>query len=335
MKILFVGIDFGNYELKIKRELECQGHDVTYMYDSPRNYSIIKRLFGSRAAKGANQRYQDRCLSSMKHGFDQVIVIVGRALTVSFLEQVRAGSPQAVFSLYLWDDVKRVENFEDVKNFYDRIFSFDLRDCQKYGFLHMPLFFTKRLSKKDEGLAKNKYDIYSAMFNHSDRERIIRNVNKQILQSGKKSKFFICLGRFEYYTKRRKYRDEKGIQYISKTITEDENYQYMKETNAILDIQFASQTGLTMRTLESLGMDNKLITTNKSIQYYDFYDKVNILIIDRENPVFDTGFLDAPKKRQPEEMLDKYSLKHWVETITGVTEIANYIGGYKIDELRF
>lgn len=335
MKVLLIGINFGNYELKIKQNLEYQGYDVTYVFDTNPHNNIILRLFGKKAVYKANIRYQNRCLSSLPHNIDQVIVIVGRGLTVDFLEKLKKRNPKAIFTLYLWDDVKRVENFEIVRKYYDNIYSFDLKDCQEYGFVHLPLFFTER-SKVNTGEFENyTYDIYSAMFNHSDRVNIIKNINRQILNIEKKAKFIICLGRFEYFAKRRKYKDEEGIQYIPKPITENENYRYMSESNAVLDIQFSSQIGLTMRTVECLGMRKKLITTNKSIRYYDFYNETNVAIIDRDNPLLDKTFFDIPQKRIKNDIYEKYSLEHWVKTITGLIEVSNYIGNYKIGKLEF
>ena len=49
-----------------------------------------------------------------------------------------------------------------------------------------------------------------------------------------------------------------------------------------------------MRTIEiALGMRKKSITTNLDIKEYDFYDKNNILIIDRKNPIINKEFLET------------------------------------------
>jgi len=53
----------------------------------------------------------------------------------------------------------------------------------------------------------------------------------------------------------------------------------IKNFKTIIDIERPLQKGLTMRTIEMLGTNKKIITTN------------NIFIIDRNNPIIDEIFL--------------------------------------------
>lgn len=333
MKILLVGINFGNYENRIVETFKKQGHEIFYMYDTDKHYSFYLRLFGEKYTDKKTVKYQNKMLKEMPHNFDRVIVIVGRQLKVEFLEQVKINNPEAKFFLYLWDDVKRVENFEKTKEFYDEIYSFDLKDCRDYGFKHLPLFFTQRPKKN----TNKKYDIYSAMFSHSERERIIDSVADQAEKMGKQCKFYISVGRFAYIKRRKELNNCKreNVIYISKPISEMDNYDNMEKSKTILDVQFCSQIGLTMRTIESIGMKNKLITTNPSIKYYDFYNSDNVFIIERKKPVIDKNFLEIPYRTIPKEIYEKYSLDTWVKTLTGEIVLNNYIGDYDINSLYF
>ena len=69
---------------------------------------------------------------------------------------------------------------------------------------------------------------------------------------------------------------------------------------------------MTMRTIEILGLKRKLITTNKDIVNYDFYNSNNILVIDRDNPKFDISFIEKPYIELKEEIYKKYSLENWI-----------------------
>ena len=131
MKILLIGMNFGNYEKKIIEEMKLQGHEIFYMFDVAPHDSFYKRVLGELFIDKRTIRYQKKMLEMMGKGFDQVIVIVGRQLRAFFLEELRRKNPNAVFSLYLWDDVRRVENFKKVKQFYDNIYSFEaVRTCR-------------------------------------------------------------------------------------------------------------------------------------------------------------------------------------------------------------
>ena len=98
-------------------------------------------------------------------------------------------------------------------------------------------------------------------------------------------------------------------------LSHDEIAALMKSSKAVLDINHPKQTGLTIRTLETLGANRKLITTNKEIVKYDLYDPVNILVIDRVNPFIDADFLKREMNQVPDAVLYKYSLEGWIKEI--------------------
>lgn len=333
MRILLIGINFGNYEKRIIDVIKKQGHEVFYMFDTDEHFSFYQRIFGETFAKKKTIQYQNKMLRIMPKSFDRVIVIVGRMLTSSFLYMVKKNSPRARYILYLWDDVKRVENFEETKDVYNEIYSFDLKDCKDYGFKHLPLFFNEFPNKRSDKV----FDIYSAMFSHSEREKIIKSIDQQASALNKKCRFYVCLGRYTYLKRQKEIKKNHNgdIIYISKPIDENENYANMNKAKIILDVQFSSQIGLTMRTIESLGMKNKLITTNSYISYYDFYNENNICIIDRDQPKIDTKFLDKPYIEIDTDIYKKYSLDTWVKTLTGEITLNNYLGKYDIKKIEF
>ena len=67
-----------------------------------------------------------------------------------------------------------------------------------------------------------------------------------------------------------------------------------------------------MRNIEILGLKRKLITTNKDIVNYDFFNENNIFILDRNNPIIDISFLEKPYVMLNEDIYKKYSLKNWI-----------------------
>lgn len=70
-----------------------------------------------------------------------------------------------------------------------------------------------------------------------------------------------------------------------------------------------------MRVIEILGARRKLVTTNTSIKDYEFYNKDNILIIDRENPIISKEFCDTDYQPLDDCIYIKYSLDAWLEDI--------------------
>ena len=64
-----------------------------------------------------------------------------------------------------------------------------------------------------------------------------------------------------------------------KSLSSNEIVSYYDRSNIVLDISHPGQSGLTMRTFETIGAGKKLITTNADIKNYPFYNPENIFNI--------------------------------------------------------
>ena len=106
-----------------------------------------------------------------------------------------------------------------------------------------------------------------------------------------------------------------SISYIPKTSVE--LMDIVKKTNIILDVNDRKQQGLTIRTLETLLAGKKMITTNKDIVNYDFYNRNNICVIDRKNITIPISFFDNEYENIDKEILYKYSVKGWIDDVFG------------------
>jgi hypothetical protein len=87
------------------------------------------------------------------------------------------------------------------------------------------------------------------------------------------------------------------------------------QTSAILDVQHPNQGGLTIRTLESLAMGFKLVTTDETVREYPFYDENRIRIIDRRDPKLDPKFLMLPNRSELHPSLKELELTSWLTNI--------------------
>jgi hypothetical protein len=85
------------------------------------------------------------------------------------------------------------------------------------------------------------------------------------------------------------------------------------ESKCVLDSAQAGQLGLTIRVLEALGAQKKLITTNEDVVNYDFYDEENIYVYDGKSFNFDSPFFKKPYKKIDESIYEKYSLRSWLK----------------------
>ena len=98
----------------------------------------------------------------------------------------------------------------------------------------------------------------------------------------------------------------------------------IEQSKVVIDMQHPNQKGLTMRSIETLGMRKKLITTNSDIVNYDFYNENNIYIIDRDNPVIKPDFFKTEYIPIPDKIYNRYSLAQWIFDVLGIKQWGIY-----------
>ena len=112
----------------------------------------------------------------------------------------------------------------------------------------------------------------------------------------------------EYKNFNRKY-------WITEPLQRNEIVEIFRQHGTILDISHKSQSGLTMRTIETIGAGKKLITNNKSIRNYDIYKYGNIFLYDNNDSdmirfIKQKSYVEIPSKEYR-----KYSLDGWITDI--------------------
>tara|TARA_Y100000766_G_scaffold193960_1_gene166771 strand:- start:166 stop:495 length:330 start_codon:yes stop_codon:yes gene_type:complete len=88
-------------------------------------------------------------------------------------------------------------------------------------------------------------------------------------------------------------------------------------SKVIIDIPNIDQNGLSMRTMEALGAQKKIITTCDEIKNYDFYNPNNHLVLEnttKKNQIID--FLEKPYIKVSSEIVEKYSLSKFIDCVT-------------------
>jgi hypothetical protein len=88
-----------------------------------------------------------------------------------------------------------------------------------------------------------------------------------------------------------------------------------EESLIVLDINHPNQKGLTMRVFEALGAGKKIITTNKEIQKYCFYNESNIFIIDRNKIELTESFFKSEFVTIDQDLLQEMSITGWLSSI--------------------
>lgn len=319
-KILFFSPAFFNYENMIADKMREMGAIVD-MYDVRSVTGSFQRallkISPAFFIKKSLTYYEEILEANKEKDYDYILIVKCDMTPISILKKMRKYYPHAKMCLNLWDSVSNIPGVLEKFEYFDTLHSFDPDDCRRYPQLKFrPLFFGDQFRKELNEHKKYRYDISFLGTVHSDRFAVIRQVARIAKKFGLKCKWFLYLqSKFIYYfykATKKEFRDLPERIFSYEKMTADAIAKVVDESRIILDIQHPKQTGLTMRTIEMIGMNKKLITTNQSIKNYDFYNDNNIAIVDRSTVTIPTSFLKTSYCPLAKEIYEKYSLKSWI-----------------------
>lgn len=319
-KILFFSASFFGYQNEIKNKLVNLGAEVDFYDERPKNTFLYKALIriDKRIIKRQIEEYYTEIIKETAHKeYDYVFFLKAEVITFKTLEELRNKQPKAKFILYLWDSIKNCESVEGLFPLFDNIFSFDRKDVEKNKFMHFrPLFYLDEYVLVGEDKSIVEYDLTFIGTGHTDRYLLVSKIKDFCVKNNLRGYFFIYLQDFKIYLARKifnkSFKNAHLKDFSFKSIGKSEILEIVEKSNCVLDIERAVQCGLTMRTIEILGAKRKLITTNVDIKNYDFYNKSNILIIDRKNPEISIDFMNGDYVDISEDIYKKYNLESWL-----------------------
>ncbi len=288
-RILFFAPSFFSYEKMIADEMVKMGAIVD-SYDVRSVKSAFSRgllKINPAIFSVQSKHYYNRILNeNKKKNYDYILFIKCDMTPLSILRKLKVEYPNAKMCLYLYDSVSNIPGIERKFKYFDTLHSFDMGDCRRnHDLVFRPLFFGEQYEKdkKNNCCVKEKYDICFLGTIHSDRFSVIKRVQQIAKEKNLKSYWFLYLqSKLIYYYYKIVKQDFKGTSpsmFRFKKKTAEEISIITDMSRAVLDIQHPKQTGLTMRTIEMIGMRKKIITPNSSIKNIDFYNPNYIFII--------------------------------------------------------
>lgn len=219
---------------------------------------------------------------------------------------IRKYNEHCDIKIYLWTPInkKYKQQVELLKNMNVDIYSFDMEDCKRYKlyYNHQPVSY---LNKIKNITTKIEYDCY---FCGTDKNRIdeIIRIKNMLTKSNITFKIKVLIGKKNLNV------DLKDIDLLHKEISYDEILNETKKSKCLLEILQEGQSGWTLRTMETLFLDKKLITNNKNIKNFDFYNPSNIFILDNNYEEI-KHFLNIPYMNVSEKIKQRYSFESWIE----------------------
>lgn len=313
MKVCLISFDYWGYDEKIADELIKMGYETSHIKLSNFSYNYnhlwekIINFFNKNILKKNIKKIkaEEFILTTLKNKGIQNHIIVINPERISEKCHLRIKDFSENYIAYLYDSLGRYDNKHLLNNtIFDKIFTFDKKDAQDYKLYFLPnyIHLAKQLYQN-----KPKYKVLS-ITSIDDRYPIINSIINY-LDENKISHKTIFFG------KRKPKKLKESVLFIKEKLSQTQIQEKIEDSEIILDVLRENQTGLSFRIFDAIALDKKIITTNKTITEYDFYNPHNILIIDKNNITIPEDFLNTKYQKVPDEIYKKYTLKNWIETI--------------------
>jgi hypothetical protein len=325
--VLLISPPFFDYYLSISSVLNKFGYKVTWWDERPYTnifYKLALRIFPSVVKKYFDHIYLNRLLDIKYQDISHVLIIKGEGISRRVALEMRKKMAYASFGLYFWDSFENVSSVSSILDLFDSISTFDPQDSKNFNWHYRPLFSHNSLTLKKKKNDLNRYDWCFIGSMHSDRHRVIHRLRKNL---GKNTQSFVfCYFQSPLILMYRKMIDwtlwfaPPGTLSTQSMSAADLQY-YVNLSDAVLDIEHPKQRGLTMRTIETMISEKKLITTNKNVIDSNLYDKSRIHIINRDNPQLPSNFIDCPFLPIPKSLKDYYSCETWVSELLDLQDL--------------
>ena len=214
--------------------------------------------------------------------------------------------------LFLWNIVddfigrlkteNKEANMEYVKACFDKVYSFDKSDCEKYGLEYFPPLYSSQvmlenLTPKIDivflGAEKGRFEELENVY------RLFRNYEQH----------------YHIYKKGNRLTNNNGLTTSNEKVSYKKYLEWINETKCILDIPQDGQIGFTIRILEAAFLKKKLITTFSGIKNYLLYNPSNIYIVGEDDPERIEDFILSEYSEVNKEILSYYDCKTWLDNM--------------------
>jgi hypothetical protein len=322
MKICVISFDFWGYDHYIVdalRSKNIDAHhikiaDVTHSNFSERAKNAVSKIFLNKNLKTEKrQRFVTDSLQQLGHQ-DQILVMNPDTFDLSTLQEIRKYTSRLI--TYLYDSLDRVVVDKEKLDLFDKIFSFDIADVEKYGFEKLTNYIYLPFCSEEN--QNPEMDLFYITSYDNKRVEFIKLLTRRLLQL--KSRFkIIVIGKkgWKHQLKNAfiKIPENLHIIFSIKKISHKKLPRYYKNSRALLDLTRENQYGLSFRVFEAMALEKKIITDNELIKRYDFYNPQNILVLNETCSNLEKSFFETPYEKVPEEIYYSYTLNYWIKKV--------------------
>ncbi len=313
-KVTIFCYDYWSYGKRIVKKAEQKGVDVIFI--NALEYKFSYSSFFQRVKNAFNKAFFNK---NIKKTYvrnvvlqkimnlpkqDLILVINPYYFDVEQISEMRKKCDRLVS--YSFDSLERLPFALEKRTFFDKMYTFDYQNAQENKeFIHLPNF---NYLEKSDNLSTIKNKAFIILSECSYRLELLKKIADFLLEKK--------IHNFEFIV----YSNEKkafhpNITTICTPLSLEQIEEKMKTSEILIDLVREQQSGLSFRVFEAMAMQKKLVTNNKNVKKYDFYNPNNILVIENDFSEISSDFLESQYQPIPEEIYQKYTLNHWVDEV--------------------
>ena len=314
MKIVLISFDYFDFDIHIinelkRRNIEAHHIDISNYYYQYKSYgekikNVFSKLFLSKNIKKI--KTEDFIIAELQKFGRQDKILCIRPDRISKKTHLFIKGFCTNYIAYIYDSSSRFSFDYLLNDIFEAIYTFDLDDSKKYNLKHITNYIY--LEKRELNVSK-KYNNDLFIISSIDERLILLNKIAKECDRKKLNFKFLVVG------KRKPKNTNSHIIYSKRNKFIDEVILELDDAKIFLDLIRKNQNGLSFRIFEALAYQKKIITSNKSIKLYDFYNSNNILVIDKRNIEIPIDFLETPYEPIPEDIYYKYTIQNWVSIV--------------------
>ena len=149
---------------------------------------------------------------------------------------------------------------------FDMIFSFDKADCENNGFIYHPTNYSTACINRNIKVTNDAFYVGVS----KGRQNALEKIYSKLTAAGVACSFYIVGV---------KKKNISGIHY-NQWLSYKQVLEEIEKANCIIEVMEGMQQGVTLRTMEAICYNKKLLTNNKSIKELSFYESGNIMVFD-------------------------------------------------------
>lgn len=274
------------------------------VYDAFRWKGKLGRKIVNRAKTVDNDYFFKMCLNKRLHKIEKYkdVILFDDYPDIRLIQWIREHNSTCNIKLWFWN----VPNYDiEIYRRYCQLYCFDQKFSKQNNVKFINQFYFDNLVALKSNFHDTKYDV-SYIGVDKGRRIILDKLTDELDKKDISYKFILVT--------KNKIENKRIIQ-LKKSVSYSEVVAICCESVAILELVQSTQSGLTWRSLEALFFQKKLITNNKEIKKFDFYNKNNIFIYGEDNIEDLPKFLSSEFVLISQDVLEKYTVGNWMKSI--------------------